>query len=437
MKVDYDPIIFVQQESVDMEEFIIGTYYVEMETADYLKRAGALAVEQTTGTWLPVPEETLEVRKAHVGRLIAVHPIPNYEQAWPTETKEKKCIIQLAFPWKNIGQQIPELLSTVIGNISMAGKLKLLDLQFPKSWTQAFQGPRFGVPGLRKLIGEPEEPLLLGMIKPCTGIPPATIGKVFYQLAVAGLEMIKDDELIADPAHAPWEARLEAVLEARERAYKETGKYSLYFLNVTDRQDKMLAKAKKAVKLGCPALMVNVHATGYGTIQMLAEDPEINVPILSHSCYAGTIVESPYTGISSHLALGKLQRLDGADIVCYPTSYGKLPLIRERYIRSGQCMLSPFHHLKPNFPLPAAGIHPGMVPVLMRDLGTDLIIGAGGAMHGHPMGPAAGIAALRQAVRATMKGISLQEAASTQKELKAALDAWGDYSSKSIFELLQ
>ncbi len=436
MKIEYDPMVYVQQESLDPEEFIIGTYFVETETTDWLKRAGALAVEQTTGTWIPVPEETPEVRRAHVGRVVAVHPIPAYEQAWPAEEKEKKLIIQIAFPWKNIGQNLPELLSTVIGNISMGGKLKLIDLYFPKSWVAGFQGPRFGVAGLRQLIGEPEEPLLLGMIKPCTGIPPATIGKVFYELAVGGLEMIKDDELIADPDHAPWEARLEACLEARERAYKETGKYAMYFLNITDRQDKMLAKAKKAVKLGCPALMVNVHAAGIGTIQMLAEDQEINVPILSHPCFSGAIYESHYSGVSSHLVFGKFQRLEGADVVVYPAAYGKLPVIRERYIRNGQCMLSPFYHLKPNFPLPAAGMHPGMVPICMHELGPDIIIGAGGAMHGHPMGPAAGVTALRQAIRATMQGISLQEAAATHKELKAALDLWGDYSNKSIFELM-
>lgn len=439
MKRDYDPIIFnAIPESLDLDRFIIGTYFVETETQDWLKRAGALAVEQTTGTWVPVPEETPAVREAHVGRVIAVHPIPGWEQSWPEEEREKKLIVQIAFPWENIGQQLPELLSTVIGNISMGGKLKLLDLTFPESYVKGFKGPKFGIGGLRELVGEPQAPLVLGMIKPCTGIPPETIGKVFYELACAGIDFVKDDELIADPSYAPWEARLEACLKAGEKASRETGKNTIYFLNVTDRPDKMLDKARKAVRLGAQALMVNVHATGYGAIQMLAEDPEINVPLLSHPAYAGTHYESPYSGVSSHLVFGKFMRLDGADLVVYPCAYGKLPIIRERYIRIGQVLQAPFYHLKPTFPLPAAGVHPGMVPVFMSDLGPDIIIGAGGAIHAHPMGVAAGVAALRQAIEATMQGIPLQEAAAKYRELKVALELWGEYDKgKMIFELIQ
>lgn len=200
----------------------------------------------------------------------------------------------------------------------------------------------------------------------------------------------------------------------------------------------MLAKARRAMDLGANALMVNVHATGYGAIAMLADMPEVKVPILSHPCYAGAHYMSPHFGISSHLALGKLQRLDGADIVVYAAAYGKVPAIRERYIRTAQTLVSPFHHLKATFPLPAAGMFPGMVPTIMKDLGNEVIIGAGGAMHGHPGGLEAGVASLKQAIDAAMEGIPLEEAATRHKELKEALDTWGVFDpNKSVFELTQ
>lgn len=438
MKVDYDPTIFCQQESLPHEDFVIATYAMWMETADYLRRAGAIAVEQTTGTWVPVPHETPEVRRRHVGRVVGIYPVPSYEDAWPKDQQEKTLIVQIAFPWKNFGHQIAEMLSSVQGNISMAGKIKLLDLEFPESFTAGFSGPQFGIKGLRELMKVPERPLILGMIKPCTGADAKTTGEIYSELARAGVELIKDDELIADPEHAPFEKRLEYCLEAGLKAEQETGNKSIYFINVTDRPDRMIAKARRAVELGATALMVNVHTTGFGTIAMLADMPEVKVPILSHPCYAGSSYMSPHYGISSSLALGKFQRLDSADVVVYPAAYGKVGAIRERYIRAAQAMLSKMHKLKRTWPLPAAGLHPGMIPAVMHDLGSDVIMGCGGAMHGHPGGLEAGVKAILQSIDATQNDVPLQDAAREHKELKQALDTWGVFDPKvSIFELSQ
>ena len=35
--------------------------------------------------------------------------------------------------------------------------------------------------------------------------------------------------------------------------------------------------------------MVNVYTTGHDTLKMLADDPNINVPILAHVNFAGTM----------------------------------------------------------------------------------------------------------------------------------------------------
>lgn len=434
MKTKYDPIIFVQTESLNLEQFIIGTYIMKAETSDYLMRAGAIAVEQTTGTWMPVPDETPEVRRKHVGRVISVFPVPGYESEMPKG--ENTVIVKIAFPWKNIGQQMPELLGTVFGNISMTSNLKFIDLEFPKSFTNGFSGPKFGIEGLRKLLNIPERPPILAMIKPCTGIPIDVIKRQFYKLAVAGVDIIKDDELIADPEHAPLEERLVACLEAGEQAFKETGKRVLYFPNITDRQDKIFKKAKRCIELGAQGLMLNAHAAGYGVLGALAQDPEINVPLLAHPCYAGAAYLRDNTGLSSHLVHGKFMRLDGADIVVYNCAYGKVPGVKERYIRIAQTLQSPFHDLKPAFPSPCAGIHPGVIPAIMKDLGNQMVIGAGAGMHAHPMGLAAGVLTLQQAAESVMKNIPIEEYAADHPELDAALKLWGVYDpNKSIYEL--
>jgi ribulose-bisphosphate carboxylase large chain len=70
-------------------------------------------------------------------------------------------------------------------------------------------------------------------------------------------------------------------------------------------------------------------------------------------------------------------------------------------------------------------LHPRSVPFLVKHLGKDLIIQAGGGVHGHPSGTTAGAKAMRQAVDATLKKISLKEYAKTHVELEEALKKWG------------
>ena len=61
----------------------------------------------------------------------------------------------------------------------------------------------------------------------------------------------------------------------------------------------------------------------------------------------------------------------------------------------------------------------------MKDLGNDIILAPGGAIQGHPMGAAAGIRAMYDAIDAEMNGKSLEQAVSESKELQA-----GDYMWK-------
>lgn len=118
-----------------------------------MKFAAALAVEQTTGTWIQVPGETPEVRERCIGRLVGVYETPAYQIGVPSEAEERHFIVRIAYPWANFGAQFAMMLSTVIGNISSSGKVKLLDLSFPPSFLAQFKGPKFGVQGIRKLLG--------------------------------------------------------------------------------------------------------------------------------------------------------------------------------------------------------------------------------------------------------------------------------------------
>ncbi|MFH1825484.1 MAG: 2,3-diketo-5-methylthiopentyl-1-phosphate enolase [Candidatus Firestonebacteria bacterium] len=426
-----DPKIFVGYEGIDKENYIIGLYLFEGESEDILKKVEAIALEQSTGTWMDVPKETEEIREKCVARVLGVYEIPQYEDALPKDVKERKILFLIGFPKDNINGQIPQMLTALYGNISMAGKLKLLDVFLPESFAKKFKGPKFGIEGIRKILNVYDRPILIAMFKPCVGLDPKTLGNLLYELGVGGVDIIKDDELLADPEFCKVEERLEECLKACEKVYKKTGRKVLYSINITDNFDKMFKKAKNAVKNGANCLMVNVYTVSFSALSVLAEDSEINVPILAHPDFAGAFFGSPQYGLSSNLVLGKLVRLSGADMVIYPSYFGKVPMVKERVIRIAQELTSPFYHLKRVFPGPSAGMHPGLVPQTIKDFGHDVILGAGGGIHAHPLGAISGAKAFHQAMDAVKKNIPLKEYAKKHKELKIAIEKWGMYEDKS------
>jgi 2,3-diketo-5-methylthiopentyl-1-phosphate enolase len=322
----------------------------------------------------------------------------------------------------------------------MIGKLKLVDLEFPQSFTKHFQGPRFGIEGIRKLLNVPKRPLVNVMIKPCTGLAPTDAAELFEQAALGGVDIVKDDELIGNVEYSKNADRVKLFMEKESKVFKRTGERTLYTVNVTERPDRMQTLAHEAVAAGANAIMVNYLTVGISGMQMLAEDDKINVPILAHLDFAGAMYESPFSGLSSHLVLGKLARMAGADMVVYPCGFGKFAFLTEKFIKIGVCLRAPFHHLKRVFPMPGGGVYQGLVPLMVELLGHDWIVACGGAIYGHPGGGTAGARAVRQAVDATMAGIPLAEAANdpTNAELKAAVEKWGIYGDqKKLYDIKQ
>jgi len=420
-------------DGVDYGEYIIATYLASFPAEVPIPLLSmALAVEQSTGTWVPVPGETPEVRRRHVAKVLGVYEVPDFEFEVPASVQTRNWFVQVAFPEINIGAQIPMLLTSVIGNISMGGNIKLLDIRFPEKYVAGFKGPKFGIDGVRELLGVPGRPLLNNMIKPCTGYPLELGADLFRDAALGGCDIIKDDELIADASFNSIEGRVKRYMEIEKQVYEETGEHTLYTVNITDSVPKVFENARRAVELGCNALMVNYLAVGLPVLQALAEDPGINVPILAHMDVAGAMYMSPIHGLSSHIVLGKLPRLAGADVIVIPAPYGKAPVIPDKFRNVAKNLTFPLYHLKPTFPMPSGGITQSMVPKVVADLGTDIVIGSGGGIHAHPQGAIAGGKAFRQAIDAVLQGISLEEYAKEHPELDVVLKQWADPFGKGV-----
>jgi len=420
MKLYYDPIMFNQTlDGINLKRHIIGTYYLEdplpgEDPIDHFSLVQSLAFEGSTGTWEEVKEHSEDVIEHLSGKVVGYYQIPSSDNV-------KRAVIQLAFPIDAWQTNVPMILLSIAGNcFAYSAKLRLLDVYFPEDLLTHFKGPKFGISGVRERLKIYDRPLSLHIIKPKMGMTPEQTAKQVYQTALGGVDMVKDDEMTSDVYNSRMEDRLTAVMEALNKAKEKTGKQVIYFVSITDEVDKIVDKAKRAIKLGANGLLL-AYSAGLSILRVLAEDPDIDVPILLHPSHMIALTPS-----ISWPAMAKICRICGADLMLTPTYWSTIPMVsHEEGIRCAQVKLAPLGHIRRTWPMPAAGMYPGLVPLLVREFGKDIVIPAGGGMLGHPMGYQAGARAWQQAIEATMKDIPLEEAAKDKKELKAALEKWG------------
>lgn len=420
-KLDSVNLKFAFPEVAFDDDYIIGTYQVRIKTKNIEQLAEAVADEQSTGTWIRVGHDSDLKTKDFGAKVVSIYEVPDHA-ADRLEDLPPLYIIQLAFPVNNMGDSLPMMMSTVFGNIAASGMLKWIDAAFPKKYVAKFQGPKFGVEGIRRILDIHDRPLLNAMIKPNIGWTPDEGAEIFYQAAAGGVDIIKDDELLpADAPYCPLEERVEKMMEMERRAYEETGEHTLYAVNITDDPSKIKDNAMRALDKGANCLMLNTYTAGLGMLRSLTDDPDINVPVLAHSDFVGAYSASTFTGISSPLVMGKIARLAGGDMQIGGHPWGKFPIPYPLFMRTFRFFTQPWWNIRPMFYLFSGGTTQLSVAKAVSECGIDVIVAAGGAVHGHPDGSRAGARSMRQAMDAAVKGIDLTEYAKTAPELISML----------------
>jgi 2,3-diketo-5-methylthiopentyl-1-phosphate enolase len=429
--MDLHDHVFAYPESVVPDGYVIATYYMEAAAhGSILDKAASLAIGQTIGTWTPVPGITAEMLERYLGKVVSVFDVPPVELSTSLQPDKRAVVLQIAFPEVNFGAQFPMILTTLLGNdVSTSAQIKLVDVQISPALALEFGGPRFGIEGLRKKTGVFHRPLILNVLKPCTGFPSEAGAVWFDESARGGSDVIKDDELLSNPSFNQLLRRVELYHQAAQRVFRETGHRTLYCANITDRSDRIIENGRRAVELGADLLMVNAIATGLGTLQAVAADPGINVPVLAHFAVATAMTDAQQAGLSSALLLGKFLRLAGADAALLNSPYSVRPVLKDMYVRTAQYMAMPLHNVKPTLPVVGGGVHPASAVNIIKDLGKDIMLNVGGAIQGHPGGSTAGAKAMVAALEALMEGISLEEKSRECPELRTAIEKWGRVSS--------
>ncbi|WP_028775420.1 2,3-diketo-5-methylthiopentyl-1-phosphate enolase [Shimazuella kribbensis] len=391
----------------------IATYLVPND-GKLEQKAEQIALGLTVGSWTNLPEIDQQQLAKHKGEVSSVQVI-----------SEDQGLITISYPAVNFSADIPAILTTVFGKLSLDGKIKLIDLDFEPELAHRFPGPSFGILGVRNLLEVSNRPLLMSIFKGILGRDLVFFEKQLRASALGGVDIVKDDEILFDNPATPFEQRIAIAKKVLHETEQETGETTLYAVNLSGRSTELIEKAKRAVHLGASALLFNVFTYGLDTLQALTEDKDISVPILAHPSFGGAVTASATYGVGAPLWFGKLLRAAGADLVLFPSPYGSVALEKKAALGIAQELTKPNEAWKRALPVPSAGIHPALVPKLIEDFGKDSVINAGGGIHGHPDGATAGAKAFRQAIEAVQKGINLSDAASSHEELAKALDLWG------------
>ncbi|MBW7476110.1 ribulose-bisphosphate carboxylase large subunit family protein [Paenibacillus oenotherae] len=413
---------------------VLATYLIE--TPYPLERAAqVMAGEQSTGTFISVPGETRELKARHGAEVVSIQELgaysaPSLPECYLPPGMDKpvyrRALVKLSFPFHNFGPSLPNLLSTVAGNLyelrEFSG-LRLMDLDLPEPFAIRYPGPKFGIEGTRRFAGVYDRPIIGTIVKPSIGLPLSEYGSMVRELAEAGLDFIKDDELCGNPLYASFEQRVEVVMAEIERAADRTGKKLMYAFNITGDIDEMRRNHDIVLAAGGTCVMVSINSVGLPAVAHLRQYTEL--PVHGHRNQWGAMTRCPLLGMS-FTAYQKLCRLAGVDHLHTNGLDSKFAESNESVAQSINDCLSPMLGGYTVMPVLSSAQWAGSAATTYEAVRSlDVIHLAGGGILAHPGGTAEGVRSMQQGWEAAVQGIELNTYAEEHPELQKAIETFG------------
>jgi len=260
-------------------------------------------------------------------------------------------------------------------------------------------------------------------VKPSVGLTPEQTAELVRTLGQAGVDFVKDDELMANPPHSPFKARVAAVMKVVNELAQSSGRKLMFAFNISDQLDRMLEHHDTVVAAGGSCVMVSLNSVGYAAVEFLRR--RCTLPIHGHRNGWGVYYRHPALGME-FTAYQKLWRLAGVDQVHVNGLSNKFCEPDESVVRSIKACLTPMMGGYVAMPVVSSGQWAGQAPETYRQTKTlDVMYLAGGGILAHPGGPAAGVSAIRQAWEAAVAGVALEEFAHSHVELRQSLEFFG------------
>lgn len=439
-------------------EYLLGVFYLVPEGRfNILQAAAEVAAESSTGTNFKVNTET---------------PFSRTMNALVYQLDMEKNLVWIAYPWRlfDRGGNVQNILTYIVGNIlgmKEIKALKLLDVWFPPSMLEQYDGPGYTLDDMRKYLDVYDRPILGTIVKPKMGLTSAEYAEVCYDFWAGGGDFVKNDEPQANQDFCPYDKMVKHVKEAMDKASRETGRKKVHSFNVSAADfDTMIERCEMIVNAGFEpgsyAFLIDGITAGWMAVQTLRRRyPTVFIHFHRAAHGAFTRPENPI-GFSV-LVLSKFARLAGAsgihtgtagvgkmkgtpeeDIVAahgilYMKSQGhffeqkwiKVPendkdamhLVSEDLAHHVILEDDSWRGMKKCCPIISGGLNPiKLKPFIDVMENVDFITTMGSGVHAHPGGTKAGAQALVQACDAYLKKTDINEYAKDHKELAQAID---------------
>jgi ribulose-bisphosphate carboxylase large chain len=261
----------------------------------------------------------------------------------------------------------------------------VLDIDLPPSMTSLCRRPKFGLSGAREFTSAYGKPLLGGIIKPKTGINVDTLLDIVKALVDGGVNFIKEDEIMSNPACCRLSARLPRVMEYLD------GKRVIYAACINSDFPHVMDRAKWVHSVGGNAVHVNFWS-GMGTYRAIRE---LDLPLFLFFQKSGDkiLTHGNHDFHISWNVICKLAGLMGCDFI-HAGMWGGYLSDDEQQLKATLKLLQHYNVV----PSLSCGMHPGLIEAINKRFGVDYMANVGGAIHGHPGGTLAGAKAMRQAI---------------------------------------
>ncbi|MDR2644004.1 MAG: hypothetical protein LBC74_14585 [Planctomycetaceae bacterium] len=294
-----------------------------------------------------------------------VGQIENFEQ-----DEERRFIVTISFAEESAASELTQFLNVVFGNISMKRGIQVVSIIPSAGIFKFLCGARFGVAGIRKLIGVGSRPLLFTALKPM-GLSASNLAELAARFADGGIDIIKDDHGLSNQPFSPFEERVKRCTAAVRESNEKTGRKSIYVPNITAPFDCIFERAYFAKSCGAGGLMISPGLTGLDVMQHLAD--EVGLPIIAHPAFIGGMSMN-LQGLTCGVLYGTIMRLAGADATIFPNFGGRFPLTLEDCKDIVTKCRETLGNIPPIFPSPAGGMELKNIKSMLQNYGNNMLV---------------------------------------------------------------
>ncbi|MBF0232929.1 MAG: hypothetical protein HQK65_07810 [Desulfamplus sp.] len=399
--------------------------------------------EFSGSSWTDLPAEYLN----------KIHQRENYLYDLTINEYSNHAYMSIAFPHQNFDINlggIAQLLGIIAGDNISSKKLEMIritDIVFPKLILQQFPGPSHGIDGIREIYKIDTYPILQMILKPRLGLTAQDYAKISYQAAIAGVDAIRDDQMLVSTSYCSFQKKIEAISQIIKKAQDKTGRPILYYPNITMSQKNIKRVIDDLREKEIRALTINAIFSGFGSIEYL-RDIASDFIIQAHR--SGYVLLSNNVRFSiSYSVLAQLLHLSGADEIHIGSIFGRFDVKKQEALNSLKYITKSAEDKKTSFPIISGSVTPAIIEATVNEIGHDIIFMAGSGIIGHPLDIEAGVKSIKEMIDIVMDGTRIESHLSNQKtskELMHAIYLWGykrdgitpnDDIQKLAFQILQ